>query len=229
MNLVKAVLDYFKIPYQVVEVNPLTKKEMKAFTEYRKVPVVRMNDEVVVDSSRIISRLRELGMTPERRKELTEEALQEEETWRQWVDQQLIVLTPPNIYRTLPEALEAFNYCLTEGNFTAFERRMAKYTGALVMYWIAKQSKKKYGIEDERQALYSALNSWVEAIGEERVFLGGEEPNLADLSVFGVLRAMHGLETYNDIMRETKIEPWFTNMTAKVGASARVATTPEAS
>ncbi|KAI9908069.1 hypothetical protein PsorP6_003531 [Peronosclerospora sorghi] len=95
------------IPYQVVEVNPLTKKEIKVFTDYRKLPVVRLNDEVVVDSSRIISRLRELGMTPERRKELTEDAFKEEQTWRQWVNQQLIVLASPNTYRTLPEALEA--------------------------------------------------------------------------------------------------------------------------
>jgi glutaredoxin len=40
---VKAVLDYLRIPYEVVEVNPLTKKETKAFTDYRKVPVCKIN------------------------------------------------------------------------------------------------------------------------------------------------------------------------------------------
>ncbi|GMF21650.1 unnamed protein product [Phytophthora lilii] len=220
---VKAVLDYLNIPYEVVEVNPLTKKETKAFTDYRKVPVVRIDDEVVVDSSAIISRLRELVAPPKDSPQQDEKALEEEEQWRQWVDKKLILLTPPNIYRTVPEALQAFDYCLTEGKFTPMERRMSKYAGAVVMYLIAKRSKKKYGIEDERQALYSALDSWVEAVGDKRPFLGGEEPNMADLSVFGVLRAMHGLDTYNDMMRETKIEPWFTRMTAKVGASSRTA------
>ncbi|KAE9105727.1 hypothetical protein PF005_g15477 [Phytophthora fragariae] len=220
---VKAVLDYLNIPYEVVEVNPLSKKETKAFTDYRKVPVVRINDEVVVDSSAIISRLRELVPAPEGSHQQDEEALQEEEQWRQWVDKKLIILTPPNIYRTVPEALQAFDYCLTEGKFTPMERRMSKYTGAVIMYLIAKRSKKKYGIEDERQSLYSALGSWVEAIGDKRPFLGGDEPNMADLSVFGVLRAMHGLDTYNDMMRETNIEPWFTRMTAKVGSSLRTA------
>ncbi|POM73587.1 Prostaglandin E synthase [Phytophthora palmivora] len=219
---VKAVLDYLKIPYEVVEVNPLTKKETKAFTDYRKVPVIRIDDEVVVDSSVIISRLRELVVAP-KDSQLDEEALEEEEKWRQWVDQKLILLTPPNIYRTVPEALQAFDYCLTEGKFTPMERRMSKYAGAVVMYLIAKRSKKKYNIDDERQALYTALDSWVDAIGDKRPFLGGEEPNMADLSVFGVLRAMHGLDTYNDMMRETNIEPWFTRMTAKVGASSRTA------
>ncbi|GMF53375.1 unnamed protein product [Phytophthora fragariaefolia] len=220
---VKAVLDYLQIPYEVVEVNPLTKKETKAFTDYRKVPVVRIDDEVVVDSSAIISRLRELVPAPEGSHQQDEDALQEEEHWCQWVDKKLIVLTPPNIYRTVPEALQAFDYCLTEGKFTAMERRMSKYAGAVIMYLIAKRSKKKYGIDDERQALYLALDSWVEAIGDKRAFLGGDEPNMADLSVFGVLRAMHGLDTYNDMMRETNIEPWFTRMTAKVGPSSRTA------
>ncbi|ETN08768.1 hypothetical protein PPTG_11598 [Phytophthora nicotianae INRA-310] len=218
---VKAVLDYLKIPYEVVEVNPLTKKETKAFTDYRKVPVVRINDEVVVDSSAIISRLRELVEVPKDAQ--SEEALKEEEEWRQWVDKKLILLTPPNIYRTVPEALQAFDYCLTEGKFTPMERRMSKYAGAVIMYLIAKRSKKKYNIDDEREALYSALNSWVDAIGDKHPFLGGDEPNMADLSVFGVLRAMHGLDTYNDMMRETNIEPWFTRMTAKVGPSSRTA------
>ncbi|EEY59423.1 prostaglandin E synthase, putative [Phytophthora infestans T30-4] len=218
---VKAVLDYLKIPYEVVGVNPLTKKETKAFTDYRKVPVVRIDDEVVVDSSAIISRLRELVEAPKGSQ--SEKALEEEEEWRQWVDKKLILLTPPNIYRTVPEALQAFDYCLTEGKFTPMERRMSKYAGAVIMYLIAKRSKKKYNIDDERQELYSALNSWVDAIGDKRPFLGGDEPNMADLSVFGVLRAMKGLDTYSDMMRETNIEPWFTRMTSKVGSSSRTA------
>jgi len=36
---VRATLDYFGYPYDVVEVNSLTKSQMK-FTEYKKVPVL---------------------------------------------------------------------------------------------------------------------------------------------------------------------------------------------
>ena len=220
---VKAVLDYLKLPYDVVEVNPLTKKETKAVTEYAKVPVVTINDEVVVDSSAIITRLWDL-VEPAKRSQLEDREPPEEEVqWCQWVDQKLIVLTPPNIYRTMPEALQAFDYCLTAGNFTSMERHLSKYVGAMAMYLIAKRSKKKYDIDDERLALYAALNSWVDAVGDKCPFLGGDEPNKADLSVFGVLRAMYGLDAYNDVMRETKIEPWFRRMTAKVGFSSRTA------
>ncbi|GLE09255.1 hypothetical protein PINS_up020864 [Pythium insidiosum] len=220
---VKAVLDYLRIPYHVVEVNPLTKKETQAFTDYKKVPVVRIDDEVVVDSSAIIARLRELAVElgAQEAESVDGVSFEEEEKWRKWVDEKLILMTPPNIYRTVPEALQAFDYCLTEGKFTPMERRLSKYSGAVIMYLIAKRSKKKYGIEDERQALYDALESWVSAVGD-RAFLGGSVPNMADLSVFGVLRAMKGLQTFDDLMANTTIQPWFDRMTDRVGSSTRV-------
>lgn len=130
-------------------------------------------------------------------------------------------MTPPNIYRTFPESLEAFDYCLTEGKFTATERYMSKYAGAIAMYFIAKKLKTKYAIDDEREALYAAITSYLDAVGD-RDFLGGSEPNMADLSVFGVVRSVAGLTTFDDLMANTAIEPWFTRMTAKVGPSTRV-------
>jgi microsomal prostaglandin-E synthase 2 len=45
-----------QIPYRCVEVNPLTKAELK-WSQYRKVPVVVVDGEQVNDSSVIISRL----------------------------------------------------------------------------------------------------------------------------------------------------------------------------
>lgn len=128
---------------------------------------------------------------------------------------------PANIYRTVPEALQAFDYCLTEGKFTPMERHMSKYAGAVIMYLIAKRSKKKYGIEDERLALYDALDSWVAAVGDKQ-FLGGNEPNMADLSLFGVIRSVVGLDTFDAVMQNTSIEPWFTRMTNAVGPSSRI-------
>lgn len=85
---VKAVLDYLRIPYEVVEVNPLTKKETKAFTDHRKVPVCKINGEVVVESSVIISKLRELVHNDDDNTDGV--SLEEEEKWRQWVDKKLV-------------------------------------------------------------------------------------------------------------------------------------------
>ena len=47
---ISAFLDYYDIPYKVVEVNPLSKKEIK-WSDYKKVPILMVNDEQLVDSS----------------------------------------------------------------------------------------------------------------------------------------------------------------------------------
>lgn len=40
---VRAFLNYYNIPYEIIEVNPLTRSEIK-FSKYRKVPIVIAND-----------------------------------------------------------------------------------------------------------------------------------------------------------------------------------------
>ena len=45
-----------QVPYRIVEVNPLTKKQLK-WTTHKKVPVVLIDNELLDDSSLILSRL----------------------------------------------------------------------------------------------------------------------------------------------------------------------------
>lgn len=45
-----AFLDYYDIKYKVVEVNPMNKKEIK-WSDYKKVPIVTVDGEQLVDSS----------------------------------------------------------------------------------------------------------------------------------------------------------------------------------
>lgn len=45
-----AFLDFNKIPYKVVEVNPMSKKEIK-WSDYKKVPILTVDGEQLVDSS----------------------------------------------------------------------------------------------------------------------------------------------------------------------------------
>ena len=56
--------------------------------------------------------------------------------------------------------------------------------------------KKKYGIlGDPREELYESARQWAEAVGE-RPFLGGDRPNLADLSTFGAIRSITETDTF---------------------------------
>ena len=54
-----------------------------------------------------------------------------------------------------------------------------------------------------------------------RDFLGGTEPNLADISVFGVVRAVTGTNTFMDLMHNTEISRWYERMMGRVGESSR--------
>lgn len=49
----------------------------------------------------------------------------------------------PNIYRTWREALEASEYFSHVGDFSAIQRILGKYIGAVVMYYVGRKMKKK--------------------------------------------------------------------------------------
>ena len=109
-------------------------------------------------------------------------ACREEREWREWVDKKLVHALSPNIYRTPSEALQAFQYISTVGNFSMLERVAAKYFGAIIMYLISKRLKKRYELKEEvRESLYDFCKEWTDAVGKDRRFMGGEKPNLADL------------------------------------------------
>ncbi|PON79147.1 S-crystallin [Trema orientale] len=215
-NKVKAFLDYYDIPYKVVEVNPLSKKEIK-WSDYKKVPILMVDGEQLVDSSAIID---QLGgkVRPEKVAPFGDD---EETKWRQWVDNHLVHVLSPNIYRNTSEALESFDYITSNGNFSFTEKITVKYAGAAAMYFVSKKLKKKYNITDERAALYEAAETWVNALNG-RDFLGGCKPNLADLAVFGVLRPIRYLRSGKDMVEHTRIGEWYTRMEASVGESARI-------
>nr|XP_054770281.1 prostaglandin E synthase 2-like [Lytechinus pictus] len=244
---VRAYLDYFGVPYTIVEVNPVFRKEIK-FSEYRKVPIlvqsspgkedIQLNDSSVIisiltsfmvtkekDLSRLISYYPKMTYTNEKGKEVSEftnrfnimlletpglsKAEKAEMKWRRWVDEVLVHYLPPNIYRSPSESLQAFSYISSLGNFNAVEKVIMKYVGAAGMYFVAMKLKRKYNVKpDARESLYDAANEWMSVVGKKD-FMGGDKPNLADLSVYGVLSSIEGLDAFNDMCRMTKIGPWY--------------------
>lgn len=207
-NKVKAFLEYNDIPYKIVEVNPINKKEIK-WSDYKKVPILKVYGEQMVDSTDIIDKLHQ-RMHPDSGPE-------DDETkkWRGWVDNHLVHVLSPNIYRSPSEAIESFDYITTHGNFSFTERLLAKYSGAAAMYFVSKKLKKRHNITDERKALYEAAETWVDAL-KGRQYLGGSEPNLGDLAVFGVLRPIRYLTAGKDMVENTRIGEWFTRMESQM-------------
>jgi microsomal prostaglandin-E synthase 2 len=190
---------------------------------YKKVPIAIINGEAVPDSNAIIDRIEELlgvrdghggvagvGAAP------ASEQLQ----WRSWVDERLVRLLTVCIYRTWGESAQASDY-ITQRNFSRLVSYPAKWAGTGLMYVIARRMKSKYSFpEDVRTALCSDLDAFVAAIGPDRPFLGGSVPCGADVTVFGALRAVRGLDTLQYALEHSKVEPWFRRMEAAVGGSA---------
>lgn len=143
-----------------------------------------------------------------------ENQLAEERFWRKWVDDDFVHLLSPNIYRTLRESIDSFNYFSKVGdweqNFSKWERLIVVYVGASAMCLISRRLKKKYSLKpDVRESLYDGCRRWTKAIGKDRIFMGGNKPNLADISVYGVLSSIEGCDAFQDILKNTNIGKWF--------------------
>jgi microsomal prostaglandin-E synthase 2 len=128
----------------------------------------------------------------------------DERDWRKWVDDKFIHAISPNVYRTLSESYQVFQWFDKRGDwekeFTTLDRYMIQYAGILVMYLISKGLKSKlvlilviltvdkfepqyvcrYKLKDDvRESFYDYAKEWRVAVGSQ--FRGGEVPNLADL------------------------------------------------
>ena len=229
-NKVKAMLDFHGVPYDVVEVNPLTKSEMKFSQEYKKVPVLVVDETQINNSGDIMRWLEDRvpSATALRKKNGTAKAkgaaAEKEKRWMSWVDDRFVHVVTPNIYRTWSEAFRSFDYITERGNFNFFERQAVRVAGAVSMYLIAHNVlKKRHGVEDERAELYKDLETWTnEAVGDTQPFCGGASPNLADLAVFGVMRAVKTFETFEDAAREVpRAGEWYRRMEKEVGVASR--------
>uniref|UniRef100_A0A1I8G245 Prostaglandin E synthase 2 n=2 Tax=Macrostomum lignano TaxID=282301 RepID=A0A1I8G245_9PLAT len=261
---VRAYLDYSGLAYNIVEVNSVSRQQIRWMTDYRKVPVLYAapanspagGDEVVLKDSSVImsaleSRIRDPsqslaqlrlcypGIVGEEGGKLTypnryfvmqpgqkldESKLREEQKWRQWVDDVFVHTISPNIYRTLPEALDSFRWFDKAGDwekcFTPAERALVIYTGAAVMRLVSMRLRSKYNLHrDVRKSLYNELDAFLlNGVGKRR-FRGGDRPDLSDLSMYGVLTAMEGTAAFSDAMDNCpKLRPWFGRMRAAVAA-----------
>lgn len=154
----------------------------------------------------------------EGRDERSKEELAEERRWRKWVDDVLVHMLSPNVYRTPSESLQAFNWFNEVGewekHFSFWERNLVIYLGAAVMWMLGKRLKQRHHLKaDVRQSLYEECDVWARAVKKKKTkFMGGDSPNLADLNVFGVLLAIEGCEAFQDLRENTKISRWFDDM-----------------
>jgi len=238
---VRSCLDYSKIPYEIVEVHPLSKAETKEIApDYKKVPILRIDTAdgkqlQLRDSKTIVRALLgggspgvgagvpPPGATPSTGKmwPAAEDAGTVEEQWVRWTDLVLVQCIVLNVYRSMDESAETFRYLLTHPSFPWFAQRSAAFSGTVVMWAVAKSRKRKFGVADERTALYEALDAFAAAVkAGGGPFMGGDKPGAVDFNVYGILRSAESCQTERDVLAQCPgILPWYGSMREAVGPS----------
>jgi microsomal prostaglandin-E synthase 2 len=207
---VKAYLDYLKINYESVEVNPITRSEISFSKDHKKVPIAKIDGQVMVESTNIIKHI-----TEKHGKSLMPESFfKDSDHWLEWSDRKLAIMLYPNITRSFDESWECFGYANDVQQWSVFQRFLVRTTGPAAMLFTNGKIKKKYGIEDERKELKEVLNEWVVALDGKK-FINGDEVSLADLMVFGTLRAIRNFQTFREVIATDPIlKAWFDNVDA---------------
>ena len=156
----------------------------------------------------------------------SEEVREQERRWRRWADDTLVHTISPNVYRTPSESLESFQWFSETGRwlevFPWWQERLVVWLGAGVMWIVGKKLKKRHNLHDNvRLSLYNECHKWCKALPKKETFMGGAQPNLADLAVFGVLCSMEGCRAFQDACDTVpRLREWFGSVKEAVTAHA---------
>ena len=175
---VRALLNFSKTPYKVVDVSPRGMKELEGITEHKKVPVIKDGDKVVVESATIIEYINDkyakLPITDSDKK------------WTDWLDNKLVHFLPPLIHPNFKTSRANIKKITPTGGFKGF---IVPLIGAIVMPKVARRMKEKHNIQDPLGEYLAEIDHWVKNGLNGKDFYGGKEASFVDCSVFGVLRS----------------------------------------
>jgi len=242
-NIAKVFLEYQMIPFESVEVNPLTKAELGFSEKYRKVPIVTILDSAsTTPASKAVQQLNGTeeilshdyqlsGSSRMMIKDDDEEFASSDSSiqWQDFARNKLAPLLYPNICRTLGDSFRAFDYVHSGTNsFSVAQRYSIQFIGSVAMFFAASKIKEKYNIDDVQVALDELLAELESELSKEgskflRPTLSLDQPHLGDLSVFGVLKGLQGLPLWYTIfddddtqLKYPNIRRWYANVESAV-------------
>merc|ERR1712232_167975 len=224
----KAFLDYYGIPYDAVEVEPMFKSQI-GDSKYKKLPQLRFGGKdgaFLVDSDIIVDTLAEHVGVGAQLKDA------EVQKWRSWSRETLVRHITLNFNRTLVEAWQGYAYIDAFDTIPLTNKVFLKVVGAPVMYLVAKYKTLPALVragdlkadDDYREVLHRQVNRFVSEveISDNKPFHGGAAPDLADIDVYGVLQSVRGHRVYDDLLQHTSIAPWMLRMDEMTSAAPYV-------
>lgn len=181
---VKALLNFAKEPYDIVEVTPFGMKELD-FTDHKKVPVLKDGDEVITESATIVEYVNDVySKLPKQ---------DNNEQWSKWVDDVLVHYLPALIHPNFGTSMRNFRFIMQNSKMGFIKKKFTAFMGALVMPKVARKMKAKHAIDDAEGEFKQAIDKWVNDGLAGKTYFGGDTPDFIDCSVFGVLHSGHNL------------------------------------
>mmetsp|Transcript_27960 Transcript_27960/g.57452 ORF Transcript_27960/g.57452 Transcript_27960/m.57452 type:complete len:365 (+) Transcript_27960:164-1258(+) len=239
-NITKSLMAYSKLDYDSVEVNPLTKAELKPWSgNYRRVPIAVVDGKQINGSEEIIKAVLNLPtVNTYLNTRWAEESKNTEDSsskmdmqqffesdnacrWVRFAADDLAALLYPNICGTLSDSYNAFGYVEDVDSFSGLQKVSIRYLGALAMHFAASKIKKKRNITDEKEALKLALDNFeCEGLknGAKLFSSGIDTPDMGDVAVFGVLYSVRGLNAHSDSIqvRGGVVKAWYDRMNLQI-------------
>jgi glutathione S-transferase len=208
---VRAGLDLKKVPYKMIEVSPRSKKELPVLPPDapKKVPVLKVGNEIVYDSSSILRRID--ALLPESKIRLVpegEKAQKRAERLEAWVNDELVQALPAVLYGPWKSAVKAAQMTASASNMGLMQSLGTRVGGSIIMHMIAKRIMKRHGRSDANAWLNEALDKLEEELGQDS-FLGGVSPSYADAAAQGVLNCVKPFEAFQFIRQRPRLDAWF--------------------
>lgn len=118
-NKVKALLDYMKVDYETVEVDPLTKSEISFSKDYKKVPIASIKGKQVNGSEEIMKQLLSGNVIKIDEKKKAAFFTADSDKWSEWSEKKLAIMLYPNITRSYNDSFDALAYVedITKWNY----------------------------------------------------------------------------------------------------------------
>ncbi len=171
-NINKALLNYTNIPYEKIEVNPLTKSELNSLqsksnsnndkSSYKKVPIAIIDNEHINDSTEINKELlkhpfiihnleatkwNDSNNNNNNIMSIEQFASSEEAIkWTEYAHKELAPVLYPNICKSLSESYDAFGYVHDVKTFTTLQKGLIRVIGSFAMYIAASKIKCMYEV-----------------------------------------------------------------------------------
>ncbi len=196
-------------PYQVIEVTPFGMPELD-FTTHKKVPVLRDNNEIILESERIVLYIREhySQLSP---------PTQQDYDWLQWVDQTLVHYLPPLIHPNIRTSYQNFAHIMLPNQFKPLKQWGVRVAGALVMPRVARKMQAKHNISHPQQEFERALQHWVQQGLKGQMYYAGAQLGLVDAVVYGVLKSGAKMPFWSGVLsNNATLQQWFERCDAQL-------------